>query len=103
MATSTFGTNARKSVTGTFPTQSLWAGDVTFNGQVKYAGGGNDRDPILVKIGGLVPTATVNGYWPEDVNLNGQVKYAGGSNDRDPILVTIGGTIPTAVRLQQLP
>ncbi|MBP6697158.1 MAG: PKD domain-containing protein [Flavobacteriales bacterium] len=103
LATSTFGTNARKSVTGTFPTQSLWAGDVTFNGQVKYAGGGNDRDPILVKIGGLVPTATVNGYWPEDVNLNGQVRYAGGSNDRDPILVTIGGSIPTAVRLQQLP
>ncbi|HMQ77848.1 MAG TPA: proprotein convertase P-domain-containing protein, partial [Flavobacteriales bacterium] len=49
---SMYGTNARKSISGTFPTQALWAGDVTFNGQIKYAGGGNDRDPILVRIGG---------------------------------------------------
>ncbi|MBK9276096.1 MAG: SprB repeat-containing protein [Flavobacteriales bacterium] len=102
-ATTTFGTNARKSITGTFPALVLWAGDVTFNGQVKYAGGSNDRDPILVRIGGLVPTATANGYYPEDVNLNGQVKYAGSANDRDPILVNIGGTVPTAVRNAQLP
>jgi len=101
--TPAFGTNARKSITGTFPAQALWAGDVTFNGQVKYAGGGNDRDPILVRIGGLVPTATVNGYFPEDVNLNGQVKYAGSANDRDPILVNIGGTVPTATRQGQVP
>ncbi|HMQ77787.1 MAG TPA: hypothetical protein PKE21_17030, partial [Flavobacteriales bacterium] len=43
--TPAYGTNARKSITGTFPALVLWAGDVTFNGQVKYAGGGNDRDP----------------------------------------------------------
>ncbi|MCC6400040.1 MAG: peptidoglycan DD-metalloendopeptidase family protein [Flavobacteriales bacterium] len=101
--TATYGTDARKAITGTFPTLALWAGDVTFNGQLKYAGGANDRDPILVRIGGLVPTATVNGYYPEDVNLNGQVKYAGSANDRDPILVNIGGTVPTAVRNAQLP
>ncbi|MBK9276097.1 MAG: hypothetical protein IPM49_16370 [Flavobacteriales bacterium] len=101
--TPAFGTNARKSITGTFPALVLWAGDVTFNGQVKYAGGGNDRDPILVRIGGTVPTNTANGYFPEDVNLNGQVKYAGSANDRDPILVNIGGTVPTAVRNAQLP
>ncbi|HQW86824.1 MAG TPA: GEVED domain-containing protein, partial [Flavobacteriales bacterium] len=102
-ATATFGTDARKSITGTFPALVLWAGDVTFNGQVKYAGGSNDRDPILVRIGGTVPTNTTNGYFPEDVNLNGQVKYAGSANDRDPILVNIGGTVPTAVRNAQLP
>ncbi|HMQ77770.1 MAG TPA: hypothetical protein PKE21_16880, partial [Flavobacteriales bacterium] len=73
------------------------------NGQVKYAGGGNDRDPILVRVGGTVPTNTANGYFPEDVNLNGQVKYTGSANDRDPILVNIGGSVPTAVRTQQLP
>ncbi|MBK8341259.1 MAG: hypothetical protein IPK99_15290 [Flavobacteriales bacterium] len=55
LATSTFGTNARKGVTGTFPTQSLWAGDVTFNGQVKYAGGGNDRDPYPQESAGWCP------------------------------------------------
>ncbi|MBK9273340.1 MAG: hypothetical protein IPM49_02215 [Flavobacteriales bacterium] len=103
LATPTFGTNARKASGGAVNLQLLWAGDVTFNGQVKYAGGGNDRDPILVRIGGNVPTNTANGYFPEDVNLNGQVKYAGSANDRDPILVNIGGSVPTAVRTQQLP
>jgi hypothetical protein len=98
--TTTFGTNACR-VDGAL--QLLWCGDVTFNGQVKYAGGGNDRDPILVRIGGSLPTATATGYHPEDVNLNGQVKYAGSANDRDPILVNIGGSVPTAVRTQQLP
>ena len=81
----------------------LWAGDATGNGQIKYAGSGNDRDAILTRIGGTVPTNVTNGYYPEDVNLNGQVKYAGAQNDRDPILVNIGGTVPTAVRTEQLP
>lgn len=40
-----------------------------------YVGNGNDRDPILVVIGGSVPTAVVNGYYLEDTNLSGQVKY----------------------------
>ena len=99
-STSTYGTNACR-VEGAL--QLLWCGDVTFNGQVKYAGGANDRDPILVRIGGALPTGTTTGYHPEDVNLNGQVRYTGANNDRDPILVTVGGTLPTAVRTQQLP
>lgn len=101
--TPTYGTDARKSVTGTFPKQVLWAGDVTFNGEVKYAGSGNDRDPILTVIGGTVPTNTITGYLPADVNMDGTVKYAGSGNDRDPILSNIGGTVPTAIRTQQLP
>ncbi|MBK7943729.1 MAG: hypothetical protein IPJ87_17950 [Flavobacteriales bacterium] len=100
----TFGTNARKTV-GTAPAfLVLWAGDVTFNSQVKYTGGGNDRDPILQAIGGTVPTATVTGqYRREDVNMNGQVKYTGSANDRDIILQNIGGTVPTATRNAQVP
>ncbi|MBK9074878.1 MAG: fibronectin type III domain-containing protein [Flavobacteriales bacterium] len=99
--TSTYGIAAQRQV-GTRMT--LWTGDVTRNGQVKYAGGSNDRDPILVAIGGAVPTATLSGqYRAEDVNLDGQVKYAGGANDRDIILQTIGGAVPTATRTQQLP
>ncbi|HPF91795.1 MAG TPA: hypothetical protein PLL57_14130 [Flavobacteriales bacterium] len=43
-STATYGTEARKDINGT---QVLWSGDVTFNGQVKYTGAGNDRDPIL--------------------------------------------------------
>ena len=78
-------------------------GDVTRNGQVKYAGSGNDRDPILTRVGGTVPTATASGYLPEDLNMDGSVKYAGSSNDRDVILTVIGGTTPTATRSAQIP
>jgi len=31
---------------------------VNMTGQVKYTGAANDRDPILVNIGGTVPTTT---------------------------------------------
>lgn len=102
--TATWGTNARKSVSGTFPAQVLWAGDVTFNGQIKYTGSGNDRDQILQAVGGTVPTNTVSGqYRQEDVDMNGTVKYTGAGNDRDIILQGVGGTVPTAVRNEQLP
>jgi hypothetical protein len=82
----------------------LWAGNAAHDNQVKYAGSGNDRDPILVAVGSSVPTNTVsNVYTANDVNMNGIVSYAGSGNDRDPILVTIGSTVPTAIRTQQLP
>ena len=29
--------------------------DVNLNGQVKYTGSGNDRDPILVNVGSTTP------------------------------------------------
>ncbi|MBK8340604.1 MAG: hypothetical protein IPK99_11705 [Flavobacteriales bacterium] len=98
--TTVYGTNARKT-NGTKLT--LWPGDTNFNGTVKYAGSANDRDIVLTRIGGTVPTASTAGYYAEDVNLNGTVKYAGSANDRDIILQTIGGTVPTATRVQQLP
>lgn len=96
----TYGTNARKNVSGI---NMLWAGNVLFDNSLVYVGAGNDRDPILVRIGGTVPTASVNGYYAEDVNMNGQVLYVGSGNDRDPILVNIGGSVPTATLFQQLP
>lgn len=98
-----YGTDARRSVGGTHPAMVLWAGDVTFNNQLKYSGSGNDRDPILVRIGGVVPSNTVTGYHSEDCNLDGVVKYAGSGNDRDIILINIGGMVPTNVRQGQLP
>ena len=102
--TATFGTAARKSITGAFPAQVLWAGDVTFNGQVQYTGAGNDRDPILVNVGSTTPNSVANNvYSTRDVNLNGNVQYTGAGNDRDPILVNVGSTTPNNVRPQQLP
>ena len=79
------------------------AGDVTFNEEVKYTGTGNDRDPILTRVGGTTPNNTVVGYYTEDVNMDGVVKYTGSGNDRDPVLTTIGGTVPTNTRNAQLP
>jgi hypothetical protein len=83
--------------------QVLWAGDATRDNSVRYTGSGNDRDPILVKVGSTTPNNAVTGYYLEDVNLDGLVKYTGSSNDRDPILVNVGSTTPNNVRLQQLP
>lgn len=100
-STPTYGTNARASA---FGRSALWSGDVNSNGNVKYAGSGNDRDPVLVIVGGSVPTNTVNSvYARQDVNMDGKVKYAGSANDRDPILVNVGGSVPTTVRSTQLP
>jgi hypothetical protein len=81
----------------------LWAGDVNRSGVLVYTGADNDRDPILSRVGGTNPNATVTGYYGEDVNMDGVVSYTGGGNDRDPILVNIGGAVPTATRAAQLP
>jgi hypothetical protein len=98
--TATYGTDAQKNLAGTMV---LWTGDATDDGIIRYTGSSNDRDPILAKIGGVIPTATSAGYWAEDLNLDGVVRYTGLSNDRDPILQNIGGVVPTNARVEQLP
>lgn len=98
--TPTFGTEAQKVDNGV---ARMWCGDVNTNAEVSYTGSGNDRDPILQAIGGVVPTATTTGYLYTDITMDGVVKYTGSGNDRDPILQTIGGAVPTAVRDAQLP
>lgn len=99
-STATYGTDAQTDISGV---KALWSGDVTDDGVVKYTGSNNDRDPILVEIGGIVPTNTVAGYLASDVNMDGTVKYTGGQNDRDIILQNIGGTVPTATKSEQMP
>jgi len=99
-AQATYGSSARKSQGAVM---TLWSGNVDADGTLKYVGPGNDRDPILMAIGGNVPTNTLAGYVQADVNMDGLVKYVGNGNDRDPILSNIGGSVPTNVRLEQLP
>ena len=99
-ALATWGTEARKLMGSLY---ALWAGNTFSDNVLRYTGAANDRDPILVRIGGTIPTATVTGYHVEDVNLDGTVRYTGNNNDRDPILVNIGGTVPTNTRTEQLP
>jgi hypothetical protein len=98
--TPAFGIEARRNIGGT---AVLWTGDVSRDQELKYTGTDNDRDPILVRIGGTAPTNVVNGYFSEDVNMDGRASYTGAGNDRDPILMNIGGTVPTSVRSGQLP
>jgi hypothetical protein len=100
LATATYGTEARQDVTGT---QVLWGGNVVSDNSLKYTGSSNDRDAIIVFIGGTTPNNSVAGYRAEDVNLDGQVRYTGSGNDRDPILVNVGSTLPTNTRMEQLP
>ena len=101
--------NGSTALAGTEPAKALngrallWSGNSLSDGDVRYAGSNNDRDPILVAIGGSLPTATTVGYVPEDVNLDGRVLYVGSGNDRDPILVNVGGSVPTASRPEQVP
>jgi len=99
-STALYNANASKNVSGTM---LLKAGDVTFDATLSYVGLNNDRDPILVRVGGSTPTATVSGYYREDVNMDGIVKYVGAANDRDPILLNIGGSVPTATVSAPLP
>jgi len=98
--TATYGTEACAEEAGV---ALLWEGDVNRDGQLKYTGAANDRDPVLQTIGGSVPTQVTSGYASTDVNLDGLTKYAGVINDRDLILVNIGGLVVTHVRHAQLP
>ena len=100
-STGTYGTGARV-LKGSV--QCLWAGDATGNGQLRYTGSANDRDPILIGVGSTTPTNTVpNVYDRRDTNLDGVIKYTGTGNDRDIILNNVGSTTPNNARVQQLP
>lgn len=83
-------------------TRCLRAGDANGDGQVSYTGPANDRDAVLLRIGGGSTTTVVPGYAREDINLDGATKYTNAGNDRDRIISVLGGT-PTAVRTQVLP
>lgn len=95
-----FGTEARKAIDGVM---LLWSGNTVEDDLLKYMGENNDRDAILSRIGGTIPTEVLSGYWPEDVNMDGVVKYVGSGNDRDLLLQNIGGVVPTITRAEQLP
>ncbi len=100
-ATTTYGTSAQKQIGGKMV---LWAGDATGNGTLQYTGANNDRDPILIAVGGTTPNNTLNNvYDRRDVNMDGVIKYTGANNDRDPILTNVGSTTPNTTRTQQLP
>ena len=99
--TTTYGTNARVQVAN--GRWALWSGNAVRDTQLKYTGTNNDRDAVLLQIGGAAPTNTFNGYVLPDLNLDGVTKYTGPANDRDLILLNIGGSVPTNARTEQMP
>ncbi len=100
-ATTTHGTDARVLKGSVY---CLWGGDANGDGQVKYTGSSNDRDPILIAVGSTTPNSPVpNVYDRRDTNLDGVIKYTGTGNDRDIILNNVGSTTPNNTRTQQLP
>ncbi len=99
-STSVYDADSRKFATNQY---LLAAGDVGFDGSIKYTGSGNDRDPLLTRVGSTTPNATAAGYWREDVNMDGVVKYTGSANDRDIILTNVGSTTPNNTRVATLP
>lgn len=100
-ATIKYGTEPMVNVNGN---DLLWSGNTNLSSaSIKYIGSDNDRDPILVEIGGSSPTNTAQDYSLNDVNMDGTIKYIGSSNDRDLILINIGGSAPTNIRFEQLP
>jgi hypothetical protein len=94
------GSNATKTLAGKLV---MFAGDANADNTLSYTGLENDRDLVLVRVGGSVPTDVTQGYHPEDFNMDGVVRYTGANNDRDIILSNIGGTVPTSIRQAQLP
>lgn len=100
ISTTVYGTNARKQI-GSIA--AMIAGDANSNRQLKYTGSGNDRDAILVGVGGTTPNVSVSTYSTLDINLDGVIKFTGSGNDRDIILTTIGSENPSNVINTQLP
>ena len=79
----------------------LWPGDTNGNGQIKYSGSNNDRDPILTVVGSTTPGNTVSTYNRADTNMDGIVKYTGDKNDRDIISTSLQTS--AGARVAQLP
>jgi Beta-propeller repeat len=100
LSTATFGTGAREDAAGV---QVIRSGNVLRDTELKYVGANNDRDPILVNVGGTTPNNVTAGYSGADVNMDGVVKYIGINNDRDPTLVNVGSTAPNSIVSEQLP
>lgn len=82
----------------------LWGGNANMNGSVRYTGGGNDKDFLLVNtLGNNQFNFLNNSYHAADVNMNKTVRYSGGANDKDFILVTVLGNNQFNFRNQALP
>jgi hypothetical protein len=87
--TPTYGTNAMmQTQPGVF---AMWAGDVNADGMVYYISPNNDRDAMLLILGGN-QFGFITTYNGGDVNMDAQTYYISPGNDRDWLLFNPLGT-----------
>lgn len=81
----------------------LWGGNANLDGNVKYAGPGNDKDYILSVVLGGSGTTQISGYNKADINMDGIVNYSSPNNDKDFLLSKLLSGIATNFLTQYLP
>jgi hypothetical protein len=82
----------------------LWGGNMNSNANVRYTGGANDKDYLLITtLGNNQFTIINNSYNAADGNMNKSVRYTGGANDKDFILITVLGNNQFTTRNQAIP
>jgi len=69
----------------------LIPGDANSNGSIRYNSTANDKDAILMFLGGNPGGNSFQVYTPVDLNLDGVVRFNGNDADRDVILRTLNG------------
>lgn len=69
----------------------LIPGDANSNGSIRYNSTANDKDAVLMFLGGDAGGTSFNVYTPTDLNLDGVVRFNGTDADRDVILRTLNG------------
>ncbi|TDH26894.1 hypothetical protein EXU57_08800 [Segetibacter sp. 3557_3] len=92
--------------TSTLQLGTIWAmraGDANANGNVRYAGPGNDHNQILnLSLGGSLATVLTGVYAADDINMDGSIKFNGPVNDQNFLLnLILSGSLST-ILLQQL-
>ena len=94
--------------------QVLWSGDAMTDKNVKYNGGAfmtapnnayhiNDKEFILLALGGNANATIPNVYRSEDVNMDGKIRYNNTDNDRVVILGELGVSTPNNIYNQHTP
>jgi hypothetical protein len=87
-AISTIRGTANTNYVNTGSVNMLYAGNVNLNGNVRYSNSANDKDDILLILGGNQIGLINNTYHRGDINMNRAVRYSNAQNDKDFLLST---------------
>ena len=80
-------------ITGTNTKHVMISGNVNGNINIRYFGPQNDKDALLIQLGGNSSAVLNNQYSTADLNLNGSIRYFGPQNDINLLILGLGGNI----------